>query len=62
MLFCHQVLLCKRDDYKSAAMAGLAEKCISDKYLHKCSADCVLQCRLMDTPRSQLWICSHLSW
>ena len=58
MLFCHQVLHCKRDDYnKSAAMAGLAEKCISDKYLHKCSADCVLPCRLMDTPRSQLWIC-----
>ena len=58
MLFSYQVLHCKKEDYnKSAAMAGLAEKCISDKYLHKCCADCVLPCVLMDTPRGQLWIC-----
>ena len=57
-LFCHQVLHCKRDDYnKSTPIASLADKCISEEYLHKCCNDCVLPCQLMDTPRSKCSTC-----
>ncbi|XP_026187397.1 uncharacterized protein LOC113145179 [Mastacembelus armatus] len=58
LFFKKQTLHCKRDDYKSnSRIASIAQKCISDKYLHKCSPDCTRPCILLDTPRGQLWIC-----
>ena len=57
-LFRHQVLHCKRHDYNNnTVMASLADKCISEDYLHKCCKDWVLPCRWLDTVRSQCWIC-----
>ncbi|XP_073323364.1 uncharacterized protein [Pagrus major] len=58
-LFKHQVLKCKRDDYtKSEEISLIANKCISEKYLHKCNEDCILSCKWLGTARGQLWICN----
>uniref|UniRef100_A0A8P4FZU0 ubiquitinyl hydrolase 1 n=1 Tax=Dicentrarchus labrax TaxID=13489 RepID=A0A8P4FZU0_DICLA len=57
-LFCHQVLPCRRKDYSRRKEIGLiADRCISEEYLHKCNPDCVLPCQWLDTARGQLWIC-----
>ncbi|XP_058478094.1 uncharacterized protein LOC131449268 [Solea solea] len=58
LLFRHQVLSCKKSQYnKSADMALIAEKCISEEYLHTCNENCVSPCQLLESPRGQLWIC-----
>ncbi|XP_041850218.1 uncharacterized protein LOC121645684 [Melanotaenia boesemani] len=50
LLFKHQVLKCKWDYYKkSRLLAEIAEKCISDEYLHKCKEDCIVPCPLLET-------------
>ncbi|XP_059198565.1 uncharacterized protein LOC131978809 [Centropristis striata] len=57
-LFKNQVLRCKRDDYtKSKVLRLIADRCISEEFLHKCNEDCVLPCKWMDTARGELWIC-----
>ncbi|XP_061601162.1 uncharacterized protein LOC133463585 [Cololabis saira] len=56
LMFRNQVLTCKQTDYsKNKALGALANKCITENYLHRCSKDCVLPCPLI--ARSQLWIC-----
>ena len=56
-LFKNRVLKCKRENYtKTKEMMLIADKCISDKYLHKCNEDCILLCKLFGTARSELWI------
>nr|XP_043868972.1 uncharacterized protein LOC122758736 [Solea senegalensis] len=58
LLFKKQVLNCKISNYnKSADMALIAEKCISEEYLHKCNENCATSCQLLDSPRGHLWIC-----
>ncbi|XP_030284360.1 uncharacterized protein LOC115588118 [Sparus aurata] len=58
-LFKNQVLKCKRENYtKTKESMLIADKCISDKYLHKCNEDCILPCKWLGTARSELWICS----
>ncbi|XP_058472555.1 uncharacterized protein LOC131445864 [Solea solea] len=58
LLFQYQVLSCKRSNYNNSDdMALIADKCISDKYLHTCNEICVSPCQLLQSPRGQLWIC-----
>ncbi len=58
LLFKHSVLNCKRDYYnKSKLVASVAEQCITEEYLHKCSKECVTPCQWLETARGQLWIC-----
>ncbi|KAF0046105.1 hypothetical protein F2P81_002634 [Scophthalmus maximus] len=58
LLFSHQVLQCKRDHYnKRNDVALIADKCITEDYLHKCNADCVMPCQWLVTARGQLWVC-----
>ncbi|XP_044191600.1 LOW QUALITY PROTEIN: uncharacterized protein LOC122969723, partial [Thunnus albacares] len=57
LLFRSQLLSCDREVYtRSSATAGIAETCISEKFLHRCSDDCVVPCQLVSS-RGQLWIC-----
>jgi len=58
LLFGHQVLCCKKEDYaKRKDMALVAEKCITENYLHRCNDDCEVPCKWLDMGRGQLWIC-----
>ncbi|XP_034537730.1 uncharacterized protein LOC117811513 isoform X3 [Notolabrus celidotus] len=58
LLFKHQVLSCRKEDYnKQRGVALIADKCLSEDYLHKCSPDCEVTCKLLDSPRGQMWIC-----
>ncbi|XP_077364609.1 uncharacterized protein LOC144009028 isoform X1 [Festucalex cinctus] len=58
LLFRRQVLFYKTDNYKkNKIVAAIAEKCVTEKYLHKCSVDCVVPCRALQSARGQLWIC-----
>ncbi|XP_053179094.1 uncharacterized protein LOC128362380 [Scomber japonicus] len=58
LLFRRQVVNCRKENYsKNKALASLADKCISEDYLHKCSKDCVVPCQWLDSARGQLWIC-----
>ncbi|XP_044191554.1 uncharacterized protein LOC122969696 [Thunnus albacares] len=57
LMFRSQLLSCDREVYtRSSATAGIAEMCISEKFLHRCSDDCVVPCQLV-LSRGQLWIC-----
>ncbi|XP_049908659.1 uncharacterized protein LOC126395316 [Epinephelus moara] len=57
LLFRNQVQSCVREVYgTSLATAGIAEQCISEKYLHRCNDQCVVPCQLV-LSRGQLWIC-----
>ena len=56
-MFRSQLLSCDREVYsRSLATADIAETCISEKFLHRCSDDCVVPCQLVSS-RGQLWIC-----
>ncbi|XP_042601481.1 uncharacterized protein LOC122140744 [Cyprinus carpio] len=57
LLFQHQVLSCNRYYYSTKTIGSIFEKCVSEKYLHKCDTTCVMPCQWLDTPRSKLWIC-----
>ncbi|XP_049447556.1 LOW QUALITY PROTEIN: uncharacterized protein LOC125898006 [Epinephelus fuscoguttatus] len=58
LLFRHQVLHCKQEDYsKRETVASIAANCITEDYLHKCNGDCDLPYQLLDTARGKLWIC-----
>ncbi|XP_072565389.1 uncharacterized protein [Paramormyrops kingsleyae] len=59
MLFKHQVLICKKDEYfkKSQAIALVASQCITETYLHKCIDMCSDDCSSVIGPRGSLWIC-----
>lgn len=58
LLFRHQVLNCKREEYrKTETVASIAAKCITEDYLHQCCKDCDVPCHWLDTARGKLWIC-----
>ncbi|XP_034036664.1 uncharacterized protein LOC117519424 [Thalassophryne amazonica] len=58
LLFRHQVLNCKWEDYrKTETVASIASKCITEDYLHQCTKDCDVPCQWLDTARGKLWIC-----
>ncbi|XP_074521382.1 uncharacterized protein LOC141787083 [Halichoeres trimaculatus] len=58
LLFEHQVLHCKKDDYKkNKASALVAQTCLTDDFVHKCTQECAIPCSLLDSPRGQMWIC-----
>uniref|UniRef100_A0A672F4L9 ATP-dependent DNA helicase n=2 Tax=Salarias fasciatus TaxID=181472 RepID=A0A672F4L9_SALFA len=57
LLFRHQVLSCQREVYSSRSeSARVAERCISEDYLHCCSEECAEPCQLVPS-RGHLWIC-----
>ncbi|XP_035813473.2 uncharacterized protein LOC118471687 [Amphiprion ocellaris] len=57
LLFRHQVLQCKRENYMNRKdVAAVADVCISEVYLHKCN-NCVNPCQWLNTARDKLWIC-----
>ncbi|XP_002733238.1 uncharacterized protein LOC100378309, partial [Saccoglossus kowalevskii] len=58
-LFRNQVILCKREIYstKENKVTRVAEKCITDDYLHKCTSICADNCVYMRTGKTELWIC-----
>ncbi|XP_072565310.1 uncharacterized protein [Paramormyrops kingsleyae] len=59
MLFKHQVVMCKKDQYfrKSQAVALVASQCITETYLHKCIDMCSDDCSSVIGSRGSLWIC-----
>ncbi|XP_048256969.1 uncharacterized protein LOC125382713 [Haliotis rufescens] len=58
-LFKKQVVQCKRTVYenKGSNIATVAERCITENYLHRCSDSCDDQCSFVDSPEGTLWIC-----
>ncbi len=57
LLFRNQVLSCDREVYSASIVTSrIADRCISEEYLHKCSEECVVPCQLV-LSRGQLWIC-----
>ncbi|XP_029934951.1 uncharacterized protein LOC115378676 [Myripristis murdjan] len=57
LLFRFQVVSCDREVYRrSSATAAIADKCIGERYLHRCNEECVVPCSLVSS-RGQLWIC-----
>ena len=59
LLFRHQVVQCRREFYKGKKeKTAVADRCISEEYLHKCSEGCVSPCLWLDSARGQLWICT----
>lgn len=58
--FKNQVLHRNKDDYsKRTDIALIANKCITEKYLHKCTDECEEPCIWMEMGRGQLWICHN---
>ncbi|XP_026112280.1 LOW QUALITY PROTEIN: uncharacterized protein LOC113091073, partial [Carassius auratus] len=59
LLFRKQVIECKRDCYKirGQQITDLAERCITEKYLHICNTECENKCQLSGNPFCKLWIC-----
>ncbi|XP_073688497.1 uncharacterized protein [Garra rufa] len=58
LLFKHQVICCKINNYnKDLAMLDVANRCITDHFLHKCGDNCVIPCELADSCKGKLWIC-----
>ena len=50
LLFRHQVVKCRIDHYKQRKeIASIADKCITEDYLHKCNKDCVMPCQWLST-------------
>ncbi|XP_076849952.1 uncharacterized protein LOC143498932 [Brachyhypopomus gauderio] len=58
-LFKHQVLKCRKDTYlkRAQAVESIAERCITDTYLHQCSRVCDHKCNIKTGPAGSLWIC-----
>ncbi|XP_073688692.1 uncharacterized protein [Garra rufa] len=59
LLFRKQVIECKRDCYKirGEKITDLAERCITEKYLHVCNTECENRCNLSGNQACKLWIC-----
>ncbi|XP_052441444.1 uncharacterized protein LOC127981121 [Carassius gibelio] len=59
LLFRKQVIECKRDCYKirGQQITDLAERCITEKYLHTCNNECENRCHLSGNEARKLWIC-----
>ncbi|XP_030578831.1 uncharacterized protein LOC115775437, partial [Archocentrus centrarchus] len=58
LFFKKQVLKCNKDCYRGRQETSeMADKCISDKYLHKCNMECNMPCEILATARGELWIC-----
>ncbi|XP_076115891.1 uncharacterized protein LOC143083531 [Mytilus galloprovincialis] len=53
LLFQNQVLECKCENYDKQ----LIQKCVTEKYVHKCSSECESNCLLAVSCRNKLWIC-----
>ncbi|CAG2223482.1 unnamed protein product [Mytilus edulis] len=53
LLFQNQVLECKCENYDKQ----LIQKCVTEKYVHKCSSECESNCLLAVSSRNKLWIC-----
>ncbi|XP_029910642.1 uncharacterized protein LOC115361416 [Myripristis murdjan] len=57
LFFRYQVVSCDRETYRrSSATAAVADRCIGQQYLHRCSGECVAPCSLVSS-RGNLWIC-----
>ncbi|XP_076870348.1 uncharacterized protein LOC143521406 [Brachyhypopomus gauderio] len=58
-LFKHQVLKCRKDTYlkRAQVVVSIAERCITDTYLHQCSHVCDHECNIKTGPAGSLWIC-----
>uniref|UniRef100_A0A672HNV9 ATP-dependent DNA helicase n=2 Tax=Salarias fasciatus TaxID=181472 RepID=A0A672HNV9_SALFA len=57
LLFRYQVLSCQREVYSSRSeSARVADRCVSEDYLHRCSEECAEPCQLVPS-RGHLWIC-----
>uniref|UniRef100_UPI00358EA4AB uncharacterized protein n=1 Tax=Myxine glutinosa TaxID=7769 RepID=UPI00358EA4AB len=59
IFFKKQVRSCSKEFYaqKGSTVKALAEKCILENYVHKCSEDCVCPCVMAECSASKLWIC-----
>ncbi|XP_063436496.1 uncharacterized protein LOC134717928 [Mytilus trossulus] len=57
LLFENQVVQCKRELYKPGCGKDIADICISEKYLHRCSEECKDECLYQGASRATLWIC-----
>ncbi|XP_029976984.1 uncharacterized protein LOC115409845 isoform X4 [Salarias fasciatus] len=59
LLFQRQVLECNKERYekKGAAVAAVADKCITLTYLHQCGDKCTADCTVKLTHVGKLWIC-----
>ncbi|XP_071152909.1 uncharacterized protein [Mytilus edulis] len=57
LLFQNQVVQCKRELYKPGCGKDIADICISEKYLHRCSEECKDECLYQGASRATLWIC-----
>ncbi|VDI59074.1 Hypothetical predicted protein [Mytilus galloprovincialis] len=53
LLFQNQVLECRCENYDQQ----LIQKCVTEKYVHKCSRECKSNCLLAVSSRNKLWIC-----
>ncbi|XP_076872152.1 uncharacterized protein LOC143522233 [Brachyhypopomus gauderio] len=58
-LFKHQVIKCRQQEYmkKGPKVALVAERCITDSYLHLCKESCNANCTDKAGPAGCLWIC-----
>ncbi|XP_049319588.1 uncharacterized protein LOC125781000 [Astyanax mexicanus] len=58
-LFKHQVIRCRKHEYlkKDPAVACIAERCITEDYLHICNESCDVDCAIKSSPAGSLWIC-----
>ncbi|CAG2247573.1 unnamed protein product [Mytilus edulis] len=57
LFFENQVVQCKRELYKPGCGKDIADICISEKYLHRCSEECKDECLYQGASRATLWIC-----
>ncbi|XP_070407786.1 uncharacterized protein [Nothobranchius furzeri] len=58
LLFKHQVLNCRKEYYKKTKeMSLIADKCISEDYVHRCTSACKSPCEFFNTSRNSLYIC-----
>ncbi|XP_037395199.1 uncharacterized protein LOC108432566 [Pygocentrus nattereri] len=58
ILFKKQVLKCKKEDFlKRPHIMSVAQKCITDTYLHTCNDTCTADCTKKTGPAGSLWIC-----
>ncbi|XP_029935768.1 uncharacterized protein LOC115379188 [Myripristis murdjan] len=55
LFFRYQVVVCEREAYRESS-AAVADRCIGQQYLHRCSGECVAPCSLVSS-RGNLWIC-----
>ncbi|XP_029933198.1 uncharacterized protein LOC115377526 [Myripristis murdjan] len=57
LFFRYQVVICEREAYRrSSVTAAVADRCLGQQYLHRCSGECVVPCSLVSS-RGNLWIC-----